>query len=96
MRIVSSAPDWRATSSANGRREMAMTRAPACAARRVSRAPRKPMPTMATVCPASMPLRRKMLTAQPSGSPGIGTPSSAAGSGTTAAASATSYSAWAR
>ena len=75
------------------RREIAMTRAPMLAARRVSRAPRKPMPTMATVWPGSMPLRRRMLRAQPCGSPGKGWPARAGGSGTTASAEARSYSA---
>ncbi len=70
-----------------------MTRAPASAASRVRMAPRKPVPTMATVCPASTSLRRKMFMAQPSGSPGKGRPSSAAGSGITASALAMSCSA---
>jgi hypothetical protein len=93
MGIVSVAPMVRATSSENGRREMAMTRAPVLAARRVSMAPRKPMPTMATVWPGSMALRWRMFTAQPSGSPGKGRPASEGGSGTTALAGARSYSA---
>ena len=49
--MVSAAPIRHATSSAKARREMAITRAPASVARRVSSAPRKPMPTMATVWP---------------------------------------------
>ncbi len=93
MGIVSSAPIRRAISSENGRREMAMTRAPAWLARRVRIEPRKPMPMIATVCPARMSLRRKMFMAQPSGSPGNGMPSSDAGSFTTLSASARSYSA---
>ena len=72
---------------------MAITRAPASFASRVSSAPRKPMPTMATVCPGWMSLRRKMFIAHPSGSPGNGCPSSDAGSFTVADASARSYSA---
>ena len=40
----------------------------------------KPMPMMATVWPGLIRLRRRMLKAQPSGSPGNGWPSSAAGS----------------
>src|SRR5690606_8676476 len=67
---------------------MAMTRAPASLASRVSTAPRKPMPTIATVCPGWMSLRRKMLNAQPSGSPGKGCPSSCGGRRTSASARA--------
>jgi hypothetical protein len=91
--MVSAAPNARATSSENGRRETAITRAPASVASRVRMAPRKPMPTMATVCPAAMSLRRKMFMAQPRGSPGKGAPLSAPGRRTNASASARSYSA---
>ena len=47
--MVSAAPMARATFSENGRREMAMTLAPALVASRVRIAPRKPIPMMATV-----------------------------------------------
>ena len=89
--MVSAAPYARARSSDSGRREIAITRAPASLASRVSTAPRKPMPTIATVCPARMSLRRKMLNAQPSGSPGNGWPASAAGNFTSRSVGAMSY-----
>jgi hypothetical protein len=68
-----------------------MTRAPALLASRTRIAPRKPIPTMATVCPTWTSLRRKMLNAQPNGSSGSGASFSASGIFTTSEAFATSY-----
>ena len=61
------------------RREMAVARAPPSAASFMSTAPRKPIPTIATLRPLRM-LRRKILNAQPSGSAGKDLPASEAGS----------------
>ncbi len=96
MGMSSCAPNCFATSSAKGLRVIAITRAPAFAASRVTSAPRNPIPTIATVCPARSSLRRKMFIAHPSGSPGTGCPASASGSFTVSTAGTTQYSANAR
>ena len=51
------------------------------------------MPTIATVWPSAIALRRSTFIAQPSASPGKGWPSSARGSTTAELAGALSYSA---
>lgn len=63
MGMARTAPIRQARSSEPSRREMAMTSAPACAAIRVSAAPMKPTPTIATRWPAAMPDRRTMFMA---------------------------------
>ena len=84
---------WHLYLSENGRREMAITCAPASLASFVRIAPRKPMPITATVCPATISLRWKMFIAQPRGSPGNGCPASVSGSLATDPTSAMSNSA---
>ena len=88
------APMRRATSSDAWRRDMAITRAPASLASLTSAAPRKPMPTIATVCPARMSLRRKMFIAQPNGSSGTSSARELVGELHDAPSSARSY--WAK
>ena len=72
-----------------------MTRPPASLASLTRIAPRNPTPMMATVWPARMSLRQKMLKAQPNGSSGKSSCARASGSFTTCDASARSNCAYA-
>ena len=70
IRIVSAAPMRRARSSEAGRREIAITRAPASlASLRQDRAEKADADDRHASAPRAMSLRRKMFIAQPSGSP---------------------------
>src|SRR5215211_5269872 len=79
----------------NRRRLAGITRAPVALANCVSSAPRKPIPTIATVSDLLIWLRRKMFIAQPIGSPGKGCSLRPSGIFTADDDSQTSYSAYA-